>query len=95
MDNVKIVMDSQEVLGTGSYPHPPPPPPTYIRFLRDHEQLLQYSLPAQRCMSHDQSYISQFDTGISGCQIWPLTQNLYTSHLTGTICNAYYFVCQS
>lgn len=40
MDNVKIVMDSQEVLGTGSYPHPPPPPPTYIRFLRDHEQLL-------------------------------------------------------
>ncbi len=27
MDNVKIVMDSQEVLGTGSYPHPPPPTP--------------------------------------------------------------------
>ena len=32
MDNVKIVMDSQEVLGTGSYPHPPPHPPHTYAF---------------------------------------------------------------
>ena len=40
MDNVKIVRTARKSLALVLVPPPPPPPPVYIRFLRNHEQLL-------------------------------------------------------